>query len=60
MDVSEDKPAWLKSKSRCDIHRVAGVLSAGAGVLWQRQQPSVYCSAGPVGEIYRQTRDLWP
>lgn len=62
MDVShsEDKTAWLKSKSRCDIHHVAGVLSAGAGVLWQRQQSSVYCSAGLVGEIYWQTRNLWP
>lgn len=32
----------------------------GAGVLWEQQQPAVHSGAGPLGEVHRQTRDIWP
>ncbi len=35
------------------------VVSSGAGVLQRCQQSPVHCSAGLVGEVYRQTRNFW-
>lgn len=51
----------IKFKSKCKvIYKVSLVCSSGAGVLRQQQQSPVHCRAGVVGEIYRQTRNLWP